>query len=54
MRQFIIALDKEQCELLEDILWEIEESRTYEGRDKKILDELKSVFTHKFIKEYFK
>jgi hypothetical protein len=51
---FAVTLSKKQCEILEDVLSEIEESRVYEGEDKTVLNELKEIFDYFKLKEYFK
>lgn len=53
-KTLIVNFNKDQCEILEDVLSEIEESRVYEGKDKEILDGLKNIFSYKSIQEYFK
>lgn len=41
-----VEITLKHFEILEDVLSEIEESRTYVGEDKKALDELKEMFSY--------
>jgi len=44
---------REECEILNEVLWEIEEFMVFEGEDKEALDNLKSKFEYGNIQEMF-
>ena len=48
----VFAFTLKQFEILNDVLWEIEESRTYEGEDNEALQELKHMFNYGKFKEF--
>jgi hypothetical protein len=45
MKKYKFELTLDQLEILDDVLWNIEESRVYFDEDKEILEELKKILT---------